>query len=89
MKIIYYFQALFDNGECISCAGNKCSQMGYHADNFKGRGTMFLKTNSEFPYCGHHHMFEMYISSSSPKTAGDLLILVDGETNNSTKEILK
>jgi hypothetical protein len=50
---------------------------------------MYLQTNAEFPYCGHHHMFEMDINGVSPKTAGDILILIDGEKNNSTKELLK
>jgi hypothetical protein len=59
--------------------------MGYYADKFKGRGTMFLDTNAETPYCGIHHMFEMTVSANSNKTAGDLVLSFKTDTNNSTK----
>ena len=49
---------------------------------------MYLVTNSEFPYCGYHHMFEVDIDAASPKTKGDLTIAFDAETNNQAKTIL-
>jgi hypothetical protein len=78
-------QAAFDAGECTSCADNKCSQMGYYADKFKARGTMYLNTNTEKPFCGIHHLFEMTVSSNSNKTAGDLVLSFKANSNNSTK----
>ena len=27
---------MFNKGECTTCAGNKCSQMGYYANKYKG-----------------------------------------------------
>ena len=40
---------MFNKGECASCAGNKCSQLGYHADNYKGFKTYSLQIN-EFEF---------------------------------------
>lgn len=64
----------FDRADCSSCANNKCSAMGYFTLNFKGRGSMYLKTTLNSPFCGYHHKFELSVSPSSPKSAGEILI---------------
>ena len=69
-------QTLFERGECTSCDNNKCSVMGYFADQYKGRGKMYLLTNPKEPFCGYHHYFEMKISADSPKTAGEIQLIV-------------
>lgn len=41
-------------GQCFPCPeGNQCSNMGYYADKAKGRGTQFLVTREEEPFCGN------------------------------------
>ena len=64
----------FENGQCFSCSNDKCSAMGYYTYNFRGRGSMYLKTTVDAPFCGYHHKFELQVSSSSQKTAGEILI---------------
>jgi hypothetical protein len=68
----------------MSCENNKCSVMGYYADKYKGRGQMFLATNSDRPYCGFHHLFELHVSSNAAKTAGEVKITIP---DNPTKTI--
>ncbi|CAF0766349.1 unnamed protein product [Brachionus calyciflorus] len=76
----------FDRGDCSSCENNKCSAMGYYTLNFKGRGSMYLKTTLNAPYCGYHHKFELTLSPNSPKTAGEIVIDTNsGETTSLTK----
>jgi hypothetical protein len=50
--------------------------MGYNSDKYMGRGKLFLATNSDAPYCGFHHLFEMGIASDSPKTAGEVNLII-------------
>ncbi|CAH1779755.1 unnamed protein product, partial [Owenia fusiformis] len=39
-----------DIGSCESCSGN-CQRMGYYANTMPGRGTFFLRTVRNYPYC--------------------------------------
>ncbi len=67
----------------MSCDSDKCSVLGYYADGFVGTGKFYLATASEFPYCGDQYMFEMKLSGDSPKTAGEISLDLDKETQNS------
>ncbi|CAH1781994.1 unnamed protein product [Owenia fusiformis] len=41
-----------DNGGCENCiAGTDCQRMGYYANTMPGRGTFFLRTVADYPYC--------------------------------------
>jgi hypothetical protein len=41
-----------DNGLCESCnPSTTCSKMGYYANTMPGRGSMFLRTVEDIPYC--------------------------------------
>lgn len=62
--------------------------MGYFTDQYKTRGTLYLSTNAEEPFCGHGHVLELRISEDSPKTNGDILFKVKGTTNNVFKSII-
>ncbi|XP_071118191.1 pancreatic lipase-related protein 2-like [Haliotis cracherodii] len=46
----------FNRGRCLSCLGNQCSKMGYHADASPGRGSLFLNTQASSPFCSYHYM---------------------------------
>lgn len=74
-------------GECISCQSNKCTVMGYYADKYRGRGSMYLATNADSPYCGYHHLIEMHVSTDSVKTAGEIAVGIKEVTNNKPKPI--
>lgn len=73
-------QAMFEKGECLSCDNFQCSEMGYYADRFKGRGSMFLSTMQYAPFCGYHHFFEMSINSKSEKNTGDLILKINSDS---------
>ncbi|XP_063226535.1 pancreatic triacylglycerol lipase-like isoform X2 [Bacillus rossius redtenbacheri] len=43
-------------GECFPCSSSrKCGNMGYYADRSQGRGTLFLITREEEPFCAHQY----------------------------------
>ena len=42
----------FHVGHCLQCHDNGCSQMGYNADKFTARGSLFLETEGSSAYCG-------------------------------------
>ncbi len=45
----------FIEGKCFPCDNIKdCSNMGYYADKFSGRGTLYLLTREEEPFCGEY-----------------------------------
>lgn len=45
----------FQAGECFSCgtAGQECGKLGYYSDQSKGRGSLYLLTRDEEPFCGN------------------------------------
>ena len=42
----------FHKGHCLQCHTEDCSQMGYNADKFTARGSLYLETESSPSYCG-------------------------------------
>jgi len=47
----------FLEGKCFPCNGDRrCGNMGYYADRSNGRGTLFLITREEEPFCGKQHL---------------------------------
>ena len=43
----------FEQGECFSCAnGKECGRLGYYSNQAKGRGSLYLLTRDEEPFCG-------------------------------------
>ena len=42
----------FHKGNCLRCYDGGCSQMGYNADQFSARGSLFLETKNASSYCG-------------------------------------
>ena len=67
----------------MSCEENNCSILGYYADGFKGRGTFYLATANESPYCGDQYLFEMKLNKDTIKTAGEIYLDLDHGTNES------
>jgi hypothetical protein len=53
--------------------------MGYYADQYKARGSMYLATNMASPYCGYHHFFELAVSDKSEKNSGDLFLTINSD----------
>ncbi|KAL8610577.1 hypothetical protein ACOMHN_006296 [Nucella lapillus] len=49
----------FDQGHCLTCPGNGCSRLGYHADGQLGRGAMYLRTQGSFSFCNYHYQVNM------------------------------
>lgn len=47
----------FTSGKCLSCNGDSCSVMGFHADKFDARGDLYLFTNQNGtqPFCSTFH----------------------------------
>ncbi|KAJ9592615.1 hypothetical protein L9F63_015716, partial [Diploptera punctata] len=57
----------FLQGECFPCNGDRqCGNMGYYADKSSGRGTLFLITREEEPFCAHQYHVRV---ENSPSTA--------------------
>lgn len=45
----------FLEGKCFPCQNFRdCNNMGYYADKFPGRGTLYLLTRDEEPFCGKY-----------------------------------
>lgn len=72
----------FEKGNCFSCENNGCSSMGYYAEQYKGRGMMYLKTTGVFPFCGYNYFIEIQVNSASKQSAGNIILSPD-HTNSS------
>lgn len=72
----------YQDGECASCADNNCSILGFYADGFKGNGSYYLATAGESPYCGDQYLFEMKLNKDTVKTAGEIILDLDYDSNN-------
>ena len=44
----------FETGACFSCNSKlgECGQLGYYSDRAPGRGSLYLLTRDEEPFCG-------------------------------------
>lgn len=58
--------------------------MGYNADKHPGRGTFYLSTNADSPFCGNHHIFQIKMASTAVKTAGEIAIAFPKSTIDKT-----
>ena len=52
----------FQAGECFACGsgsatGKECGRLGYYSNQSKGRGSLFLLTRDEEPFCGKYSLF--------------------------------
>nr|KAG5714037.1 hypothetical protein BaRGS_020365 [Batillaria attramentaria] len=45
----------FNRGNCLTCTGNGCSRLGYHADEMAGRGSLYLRTQKSPSFCSYHY----------------------------------
>ncbi|KAF6197980.1 hypothetical protein GE061_007725 [Apolygus lucorum] len=53
-------------GQCFPCPqGKGCPNMGYYADATKARGTLYLVTRDEEPFCAHQYLVKIESSPSS------------------------
>lgn len=56
----------FLQGDCFPCNGDRqCGNMGYYADKSNGRGTLFLITREEEPFCAHQYHVRIDNSAST------------------------
>ncbi|KAI5754107.1 hypothetical protein M8J77_005799 [Diaphorina citri] len=52
-------------GNCFNCTDpTKCGNMGYYADKSTGRGTLYLLTRDEEPFCAHQYLVKVQSSTS-------------------------
>lgn len=52
-------------GQCFPCPeGSLCGNMGYYANKAKGRGTQFLVTREEEPFCAHQYLVRLDSTTS-------------------------
>ncbi|XP_049846393.1 uncharacterized protein LOC126298898 [Schistocerca gregaria] len=60
----------FLEGECFPCNGDRqCGNMGYYADRSHGRGTLFLITRDEEPFCAHQYHVRVENSAKTEPVA--------------------
>ena len=50
----------FETGACFSCNSKlgECGQLGYYSDKAPGRGSLYLLTRDEEPFCGKGGKFK-------------------------------
>ncbi|XP_057299885.1 inactive pancreatic lipase-related protein 1-like [Hydractinia symbiolongicarpus] len=82
----------YTKGNCVFCSNSTCPRMGYHAmkPEQKQDGVKFyLKTHTEFPFCGYHYIFGFY---TDKRLFGDLsssvvTVKIIGSKNNETIDL--
>ncbi|GFN73656.1 pancreatic lipase-related protein 2 [Plakobranchus ocellatus] len=67
------------SGRCMMCGPGSCGIMGYHADQSKARGSMFLQTRGKQPFCGHQYFVNLTVSTISKPTRGTLYASLQGQ----------
>nr|XP_018906706.1 PREDICTED: uncharacterized protein LOC109036788 [Bemisia tabaci]XP_018906707.1 PREDICTED: uncharacterized protein LOC109036788 [Bemisia tabaci] len=54
-------------GECFTCKDEtECGNMGYYADKSNGRGTLYLLTREEEPFCAHQYLVKIETTPITP-----------------------
>lgn len=75
----------FLNGECFPCKSKSCPNMGYYADDTKARGTLYLITRDEEPFCAHQYLVRVESSPSETPVVSygkiQLTIVADAQIN--------
>ena len=83
----------FQAGECFDCnKGQECGRLGYYSNQAKGRGSLYMLTRDEEPFCGTQYMVNILFSRSRGpvQTYGKLqLMLVDKNGINETFTVTK
>lgn len=50
------------SGHCFPCPeGGNCGNMGYYSDKAQGRGTLYLVTREEEPFCGQYYFILKFL----------------------------
>jgi len=73
-------QANFNSGHCLTCPGNGCSRLGYHADAETGRGSLYLNTEDSSSFCSYHYQVNV---TSENAVDGIVTVIVYGDKANS------
>lgn len=68
-------EADFTSGRCSHCGNRPCPLMGYHADkNFGARGSFYLNTTDQSPYCGHHYFVTLTLDQHMEDVDGTISV---------------
>ena len=56
----------FESGECFSCSSEAgdCGQLGYRSNMSPGRGSLYLLTREEEPFCGKYSIESKYYGNT-------------------------
>ncbi|XP_046330810.2 pancreatic lipase-related protein 2-like [Haliotis rufescens] len=73
----------FDSGRCLTCGKQGCTQYGYHANEYKTRGTLYLKTRGKTPFCGYQYGVQLTSPDGVKETKGKLAIRLMGKWGDS------
>ncbi|XP_045200341.1 inactive pancreatic lipase-related protein 1-like [Mercenaria mercenaria] len=74
----------FEAGSCLGCPSGGCPSMGYDADkNNDLRGTYYLSTSGQAPYCGHEYFIDIRMSDRMFHTYGEFIITLVGTNGKS------
>ncbi|XP_068081171.1 uncharacterized protein [Anabrus simplex] len=74
----------FLEGRCFPCTGDRrCGNMGYYADRSAGRGTLYLVTRDEEPFCAHqyHVTLEHLLTDTPASSYGKIQITLIGSSD--------
>ncbi|KAJ8305886.1 hypothetical protein KUTeg_016431 [Tegillarca granosa] len=74
----------FQAGKCLDCGrfGERCTQMGYFADQSDLRGKVYLNTRSSPPFCGFNYGINFTASGVNTEGKIDVKLIGDfGETD--------
>ncbi|KAL5016355.1 hypothetical protein ScPMuIL_005944 [Solemya velum] len=70
--------AAFERGECMDCGTSGCAQMGYYADQYATRASLYLDTNARAPYCGFMYNVKVKHRANGASTDGKLFVRLHG-----------
>ncbi|XP_076462116.1 pancreatic lipase-related protein 2-like [Babylonia areolata] len=68
----------FQRGECLDCGQTGCSELGLYADQHSARGTRYLKTRDDSPYCGFHYSVTIETAAGGRDSSGQLSVQLTG-----------
>ncbi|CAL1544811.1 unnamed protein product [Lymnaea stagnalis] len=69
----------FWGGECVGCGNWPCLVMGFEADTiFRPSGVFFLNTTGTAPFCAHHYVITLTLSSNMNSIDGCLSVRLRG-----------
>ncbi|XP_040564250.1 pancreatic triacylglycerol lipase [Lepeophtheirus salmonis] len=87
---------VFETGSCFTCNSQigECGQLGYYSNQYPGRGSLYLLTREEEPFCARQFKINLYFTSTRVpiQTYGRVqLMLIDenglNETHTLTQDI--